>query len=38
MIICPDDDTLLTPLLVDTLIGTTLADKYQILEKLGIQG
>ena len=22
MIICPDDDTLLTPLLVDTLIGT----------------
>lgn len=38
MIICPDDDTLLTPLLVDTLIGTTLADKYQILEKLGSGG
>jgi len=38
MIICPDDDTLLTPLIVDTLIGTTLADKYQILEKLGSGG
>lgn len=38
MVICPDDDTLLTPLLVDTLIGTTLADKYEILEKLGSGG
>lgn len=38
MIICPDDDTLLTPVLVDTLIGTTLADKYQIIEKLGSGG
>jgi serine/threonine protein kinase/tetratricopeptide (TPR) repeat protein len=38
MIICPDDDTLLTPILVDTLIGTTLADKYQIMEKLGSGG
>jgi len=38
MIICPDDDTLLTPLIVDTLIGTTLAEKYQILEKLGSGG
>ena len=38
MIICPDDDTLLTPVLIDTLIGTTLADKYQILEKLGAGG
>ncbi len=38
MIICPDDDTLLTPVIVDTLIGTTLAEKYQILEKLGSGG
>lgn len=38
MVICPDDDTLLTPLMVDTLIGTTLADKYEILEKLGSGG
>ncbi|MBU6453495.1 MAG: serine/threonine-protein kinase [Cyanobacteria bacterium REEB67] len=38
MIICPDDDTLLTPILTDTLIGTVLADRYEILEKLGTGG
>jgi len=38
MIICPDDDTLLTPILVDTLIGTVLADRYEIQEKLGTGG
>ncbi|MBN9394227.1 MAG: tetratricopeptide repeat protein [Candidatus Melainabacteria bacterium] len=38
VLICPDDDTLLTPILNDNFIGTTLADKYQILEKLGAGG
>jgi serine/threonine protein kinase/tetratricopeptide (TPR) repeat protein len=38
MIICPDDDTLLTPVLTDTLIGTVMADRYEILEKLGTGG
>jgi serine/threonine-protein kinase len=38
MIICPDDDTLLTPILTDTLIGTVLEDKYEIQEKLGTGG
>jgi serine/threonine protein kinase/Tfp pilus assembly protein PilF len=38
MVLCPDDDTLLTPLISDNFLGTTLADKYQILEKLGTGG
>jgi len=38
MIICPDDDTLLTPILTDTMVGTVLADRYEILEKLGTGG
>ena len=38
MIICPDDDTLLTPILLDTMVGTVLADRYEIQEKLGTGG
>jgi serine/threonine protein kinase/tetratricopeptide (TPR) repeat protein len=38
MIICPDDDTLLTPILTDQFVGTVLADRYEIQEKLGTGG
>ncbi|MBS2008268.1 MAG: tetratricopeptide repeat protein [Cyanobacteria bacterium SZAS TMP-1] len=38
MVICPDDDTLLTPILLDTMVGTVLADRYEIMEKLGTGG
>jgi serine/threonine-protein kinase len=38
MVVCPDDDTLLTPILTDTLIGTVLADRYEIQEKIGTGG
>jgi len=38
VLLCPDDDELLTPVKADTLIGTVLAGKYEILEKLGAGG
>ena len=33
--VCPDDGTVLTPLVQDPLIGTVLADRYEILEIIG---
>lgn len=38
LILCPDDDELLTPIRTDSLIGTVLAGKYEIMEKLGAGG
>lgn len=34
-IVCPHDGTTLTPLAQDTMVGRTLADRYQILEIIG---
>ncbi|HMW92539.1 MAG TPA: serine/threonine-protein kinase, partial [Candidatus Obscuribacter sp.] len=38
ILLCPDDDELLTPIKADNLIGTVLSGKYEILEKLGAGG
>ena len=38
IVLCPDDDELLTPIKTDNLIGTVLSGKYEILEKLGAGG
>lgn len=38
IVLCPDDDELLTPVKTDSLIGTMLSGKYEILEKLGAGG
>lgn len=33
--VCPDDGTILTPLNDDKLVGTILADRYEVLEVIG---
>lgn len=38
VLLCPQDDELLTPIKADTLIGTVLSGSYEILEKLGAGG
>ncbi len=33
--VCPHDGTILTPLTTDELVGTVLADRYEVLETIG---
>lgn len=33
--VCPHDGTILTPLVTDELVGTVLAERYEILESIG---
>ena len=38
MVVCPQDNTLLIPVKKDVLIGTKVADKYEVLSEVGHGG